>query len=221
MSMSPAPIKMGIIPFAPYYYTTADGHQDGVIYNKIKRISQKLNQKLITYNLSPQRAIKELAGGNIDFVVAITTFPNLNKVAYVGNWPLSKIKLCAFSRKGTKLMTNYSDLNGKNVIILQGYNYGGLIKYIKDPKNKVKYHIVENHAIGVKMMQRGRADYLLAYKGPTEMALKQRPIPDMKYRTLHGLNLYFIFSKKFAEGDSVLTKYEKLYREETKSSIEL
>ena len=208
-------IRMGVIPFAPYYYTNENGQQDGWMYKIIKKISHKLDRQLRTKDLTPKRAIKEMASGNIDFIIALKTFKGIEKIGHIGNHPLARIRLSAYSVGKTKPMKKYSDLIGKDVIMVQGYSYGGLASFVKNPENKVTYHVVGTHALGLKMMKHSRADYLIAYKGPTESALKNYPIPNLSSTTIKELSVYFVFSKKMDGSKTMLENYEKLYLKET------
>ncbi len=67
------------------------------------------------------------------------------------------------------------DLSGKKIIVMSGFSYGGWINFIDDPANNVSVHKTTDHMQALKLLHRGRKDYLLDYRRPIEEAAEAVP----------------------------------------------
>jgi len=63
------------------------------------------------------------------------------------------------------------DLFDVSLITITGYNYGGFLAVLKARKAGVRAIATPNHVSAFRMLQAGRAPYVLDYKNPAEIAL--------------------------------------------------
>lgn len=101
----------------------------------------------------------------------------------------------------------------KQIITLAGFSYGGLITFINDPQNRIENNIASSRIAAFKMLNEGRADYLLDYAEPaaTETLLKH-PAADLHSDVLEVVHMYFVISKSYPDASAVLDRLEAIYR---------
>ena len=110
-------------------------------------------------------------------------------------------------------ITKKEDLNGKSIIIIDGYGYGGWADYLKNQKNAVKLEKTNYHEPALEMLQSGRGDYLLDYKQAVESTLKTITVKDIQFNDVSSIEAKFVVSKKYPKGEELLKKLETAYIE--------
>ncbi len=130
---------------------------------------------------------------------------------------------CLFSRKpiySTSLNIYYigdkppvqskEDLIGKTVISIRGYSYGGFLKFISDPVNKVVNEVASTHKAAFEMLRDNRADYLIDYASAAGDILSDRPIKGLHSIELSQLDIFLVVSKSHPDAKNLMTRLEEI-----------
>lgn len=204
-------LKMGYIEFAPAYFTGNDGVPTGPIIQLAKDITDEANYNLQLESFPTNRLVKYIKSGKIDIWLGVKTLPGFSEHAHLGTTALRTLRLTMYSTKKVKKVSSVKDFQGLKVIILRGYSYGGWTKKIKDPENKIDYHETKSHVSAFEMLKDGRADVLLDYRSPAELALSKVKIEGIKRQSVSNIHCYVVVSKKTPNGKKVLEDLEQAF----------
>lgn len=204
-------LKYGYIEFPPFTYTDSDKKPNGFLVDWASKIFPKAGYQFSSQSFPVLRLADYIVEGKIDVWMGLKTLPQFKGTTYKGAVKITDLVLKAYTKKKIKKIIKKEDLSGSSVIILRGYSYGGWIQYIKDPKNKVMYIKANKHTSALKMLNAGRADYLLDYKAPCEIAQREVKVEGLKFNTIKALPIYFIVSKKVINGGKVLKDIERIF----------
>jgi len=149
----------------------------------------------------------------IDLWVGLSTIPAFKGKTLVGDSEVLKITLRSYCIRTLPPIKVKEDMNGKSIIIMRGYSYGGWIKHIKDPANNVKYLESDSHDSAFRMLKAGRADYLFDYKSPATKALENLQVPGLEYNDLSTFSAYFVVSAKARNAAKLLHEIESSYKQ--------
>ncbi len=205
--------NVGVVDFPPFAVIEKSGKYGGIMVDLLEKV---LKNARISYKITPfpqKRAFKNLATGDIDIYMGIKGVPAYEGKVLFSQEAVSDIDLRAYCLKGTPLIQTNDQLKGKSVIVIMGYGYGGLIRYLKDPANRISLDPTTTHVLAFRKLRANRADYVLDYRRPATMAIKQEGMAEeVDSSTLAKLNIYFIVSKKTPEAQHLMKRLEAAYR---------
>ncbi|MDM8516347.1 transporter substrate-binding domain-containing protein [Desulfobacterales bacterium HSG16] len=205
-------VKLGYIEFPPLFSTDENGKSAGILIDLADKVLTRAGYQWQAESFPTKRMIQKLIDGEIHLWIGLSTIPAFENTTYIGKSKIMEISLRAYSLGKKPLIGKKEDLNGKSLLIMRGYSYGGLIKYIEDRANGVNYTKTDNHVAGFKMLQAGHADYFLDYRMPSETALKEVKIPDLTYSEISSFAVYFVVSQKAPDAKKLLEDLENAYK---------
>lgn len=206
-------VKVGLFDFPPFYINDGSKQFNGSLVKLLHEIFKKANLKYEMEMYPVKRLYLALASGEKHVFIGVKNAPEYEGKVYYSKKPVTTIKLCAFSIGETPLIHSKEDLNGKNVILVRGYSYAGLINYFKDPKNKMDLHYATAHDDGISMLRVQRAKYLVDYLDAGEEYLKKQKNIDLKCSVITTAKLHIIVSKAAPNASELFQKLEKAYAE--------
>ena len=205
----PQMLTFGYIEFPPYTYTNKQGEAAGIELQRADELISSAGYRYKTTSLPTKRIIQYLKSGYVDIMIGLSTHPKLNEIAFVSHKILNIIELNTyFIGKKTPIITP-QDLINKKVIIIRGYNYGGLIDFILNKKNHVLYQMTKSHSSGFDMLRAKRADYFLAYQQPSQNYLDKHSIKELNLTNLSQFPIYLTVSKKTPNAQAVFKRLEQ------------
>jgi ABC-type amino acid transport substrate-binding protein len=207
-------IKVGVLHFPPFYQVDSDSEFKGYYIDILKKVFENAG---MDYNISlypSKRLYLNLAKGKVDVWMGTKGVDIYKNKTFVVEKKITDIYLRVYTTGNTPGIKTVQDLNNKRIITILGYNYGGFVKYLNNPKNNIRTDQSSTHELAFKKLRTGRADYLLDYKVPSETVLKKLDIPDLKWNDIKTVGIYIFVSKKAENA-------EEIYRNISKSVEEL
>jgi hypothetical protein len=129
--------------------------------------------------------------------------------AYLSKEPLFKINHQLITRKGFKYKS-IKDLFGKRVVLINGFAYPGLTKYIKN--KKIDVLIVNSHASALKALHIKRADAFpeIKIRAKYHMIQNKLNIKDFKFHHFSNYIKDYYFHMSFSKAMSPeIPKFDK------------
>lgn len=217
LAAEPQTICMGYIEFTPVFYTDANGAAQGLLVDLARQVVPAAGYKLTLKSLPVKRMAKSLIKGEIDLWAGLKTLEGFEGNTYAGDSILLQICLNAYALGEDPPISKKEDLNGKMIIGLRGFSYGGWITYLKDPANEIDFIEVDSHESALKVLQRnnkaGNRCYLLDYEQPVNKALLTYSVKNLRKNPLNCLDAYFVVSQKTPNAKTVLEQLESTYKE--------
>lgn len=205
-------LTIGYVEFPPFSYTNLNGQADGSLIELAKIILAKTGHQYEMVLLPSKRMMSYLSTGVVDAWISVSSHHLLSDIAIVGKQVIGQLKLNVYNLNFEKTV-ELVDLKNKTVILIRGYNYGGLIDYINSKDNNIKAFTTNTHHSAVNMLLAKRADYMLGYEAPVLIELKKQKIPNLQSNTILELPLYFVVSKKTLNAKKLLNEFEKTFFE--------
>ncbi|MBF0377895.1 MAG: transporter substrate-binding domain-containing protein [Desulfamplus sp.] len=204
-------VKIGVLHFPPFYVVEEGQEPSGILIDYIKASLDKCS---ITYSIEgypAKRVYKNLANGISNIFLGPKGVPEFEGNVIYGNEKVIQIDLRIYTRGDTQLLKTKEELKGRTILIIRGYGYGGLIKYLEDPTNNITLDVTDGHELAFKKLQMKRADYLLDYSAPAETTLKSVIIPGIQNHSISLLDVFFIVSKKTPDAEKLLKQLEQAF----------
>lgn len=193
-------LRIAYAEFPPIEYRNADGEADGLFIDLTRKVAEEAGYTPDFIYLPVSRIYLYMQNGNIDVWPGMTGIPSL-KDAVLETWvsPIP-VQLSAWYVEGTPPLTHLDDLNGKALIVIGGYTYGGLLGRLEAFDN-IDITEAPNHRSGIDMLKRNRGDYLLDYRQPVREILthpSDRMLRDSEVRTRNGAWIFSLANPRAA-----------------------
>lgn len=159
-------------------------------------------------NYPAARVFENLRNGTSDFSMLVNS-PAIEDCCLVSKKPVAHTELRVYRLAQQPPVTRREALVGKNIITVLGYTYGGLLPFFDDKQNRIGNNVVSTHEAAFAMLEKGRADYLIDYVGPSTEILATHPIPNLKSELLQPIEVHLILSKKVSDGPRLMARLEE------------
>lgn len=155
------------------------------------------------------RLFAKLQDGTTPFSMLVRV-PALQECCLFSHKSITTVEIRAYRRATSPPLRRDEDLAGKQVITIHGYSYGGLIKFIADDNNRVTNNVARTHAAAFRMLDNGRADYVIDYADPAREALEAVPIAGVTSDVLSQQAVYLVLSKSYPDAHGFMARLEAI-----------
>ncbi len=151
-----------------------------------------------------------LINGEIDLYLGPLrpAYEGFDEKVLVSEFPPVQIELRSYFLGDKPAITTKEDLSGKKVSIIRGFTYGGLINYILEPQNQVRYQEIKSFDQAVRLLQNQRVDYHLDYRQTGDEFVAQNRLPNLRQSTLFRVDLYFMVSRQHPQAELLLQRLQ-------------
>ena len=156
--------QIGNVIFPPYIVRNSKGELTGDWMDSFYQIMTKAELEYEFTQYPVARFYKHLLDGKIDISIVSKNIGDQSKVLLLSKQPISKLDVRLFWMPGTITITELSQLKNHAVVIMRGYQYGGILEELQAQNGTTEQLIqVTSHEEAIQMLTRDRAHYFLGY----------------------------------------------------------
>lgn len=156
-----------------------------------------------------RRLFDNLRNGTTNFSILVRASSLLDSCIF-SKHPIYTTKLNVYYKSDKPPITSRENLSGKHIITIRGYSYGGLLKFISDPDNKIINEVTSTHKAAFEMLKDNRADYLVDYASAADDILSKSPIKGIRSTPIKQLDIFLVLSKSHPGAEKLMIKLEKI-----------
>ena len=157
------------------------------------------------------RLVKGLQDGSFNFSMLVK-MPQLVDCCLFSSAPVFIQEPRVYFLDGKPPIATKEQLAGHSLIIINGFTYAGLIRHIADPANGIVTEVAESLDAAFRMLEAGRADYLLSYEANARSVLAKRPIKGLRSQAIGQSPVYLVLSKAYPDAATTMARFESLVR---------
>jgi ABC-type amino acid transport substrate-binding protein len=187
----------------------AQGQPDNPLFRVAKQLFAKAGIPWRGRTYPAVRMFKNLQDGSSQFSILVKS-PALHDCCLLSQAPIAAAEIRAYHLAQHPAPRELSDLAGQSVIVVHGYSYGGLLRFFNDARHNVTVHAAMTHESAFKMLERGRADYVIDYAGPGSEVLAENPVAGVQSVVLSRQDVYLVLSRSYPEAPSVMRRLEHI-----------
>ena len=163
-------LRVGYTEFVPFTYQNSRGQPAGAFIDITRKVMAEAGYTPEFLFLPPSRMLLHLRTGALDLAPTLSGTP-LVVYETLESWVSpDSMELHAWHLDTTQALTEFDQLRHKRLIVISGYNYGGLITWM-DTQSDIHMTEAPDHRAGLEMLKRDRGDYLLDYHIPVQALL--------------------------------------------------
>ena len=195
----------------PMAYTNDKGVAKGTVVRIARPLfaAAGLPWSIATY--PAPRLIKGLQDGSFNFSMLVS-MPQLADCCLFSLAPVFIQEPRVYFLNGKAPIASKEQLSGHSLIIINGFTYAGLIRHITDPANGIVTEVAESLDAAFRMLEAGRADYLLSYEANARSVLAKRPVKGLQSHAIGQIPVYLVLSKSYPDAAATMTRFEALVR---------
>jgi ABC-type amino acid transport substrate-binding protein len=195
---------------------TTQRDADGQLKNPLLKLAKVMfSEAGLQWNSKPypaKRLFKYLKEGIVPFSMLVRV-PSLQECCLFSEKPVTSTELRIYRRADTSPVSMLEELKGKRVIMIRGYSYGGVGKYIRDATNGIEVQEASSHAAAFQLFERNRGDYVVDYTGPAEEVLTAQASENIAFDVFKQLDVFLVLSRSYPNAQLVMKKLENIAAE--------
>jgi len=208
------PIQIGFYEFPPYSYTDGQGRPQGAILRLTERLLEHAGYRAEVRSYPSARLYNSLRDGSVQVWPGAPGKAELSGHTLETRTQLGEIVLNVYFRRDTLLPRIPDDLQGRGVIMINGYSYWPQTNaLLNDPALAIHQHRTTTHSAALEMLQRRRGDFLLDYQTPVEQARRRLGMRELPYVQLQRVPLKLIVSRHAPDAEALRDALDRAYQE--------
>ena len=186
-------LKIAYVDFPPMTYQKADGSPAGTFIEITRKVATEAGYEPEFLYLPISRVYLYLRNGRIDVWPGSANVPAL-KGEVLETWvsPFAS-QLSAWYLEGTEPLSHFDQLQGKTVITIAGYTYGGLLYWLEG-ESSIDVTQAPNFRAALDMLKLGRGQYLFGHRDPVLETLAMSEDEKIRESEIRLRNLTWLFS---------------------------
>ena len=209
-----SPIQVGFYEFPPYSYSDSRGRPQGAILHLTKRLLEHAGYQAELRSYPSARLYNGLRDGSVQVWPGAPGKAELSGHTLETRTQLGEIVLNLYFRRDTLLPRIPDDLQGRGVIMINGYSYWPQTNaLLNDPALAIRQHRTSTHSAALEMLQRRRGDFLLDYQLPVEQSRRRLGMSELPYVQLQRVPLKLIVSRHAPDAEALRDALDRAYQE--------
>lgn len=200
-------VRLGCVEFPPLSFTDSRGKAAGRAVDLLSGILYRQGIDVDDSGCLPgARLMNSLKDGSVH-VAMLIRHPDLADGVLYGSLPMTYLDLDAYHLPGRAYLGSMQAVTGRSLILMRGYGYGGWIDFFRDPANGNRVSYADNRQTAFRMLAQGHGDYLIDYRHPVELTIKDNG--KVERESLTRLETFFVVSRKAPDADNLLRRIEE------------
>lgn len=202
-------IVIGVLDFPPFYHVGQGDKPTGYLLDYLNDLAAKAGYDCRIDGYPSRRLFKYLRDGRVNLYAGIKGISEYDNDVIYSQKKITDIDLRIYTRGDTPMVHCREELKGKRIMVISGYNYGGLLPFLEDPANRIILERSNDHDLVFKKLIARRGDYVLDYYEPSEFVIKQLNATNIQSRSLTVVDAYLILSKKTPNAAEIMNRLEQ------------
>jgi len=209
----PEPLEFGYLHLPPFGYTDSEGQSKGYLVELARRVFSAMDQPVRFVQHPASRLYRQIDTGDTAFTLASAELHRLSQTAVEAQEAAITLTLTLYRRKGTPSISQVEQLRGHHLVLLKGYSYGKLGEFFEAGRETIRISEARTHRSALRMIQYGRADYLLDYQTPADLTIAQNGMAGFARDVIGRVPVHFFVSKSLDNAQALADAWDNSLRE--------
>jgi len=197
-------LKVGYLEIPPLYTTQTGARPTGELADILFGTLDKAGFSYSYQVFPPTRLYKNMASGATDLSTAIKGQALYDNNVMFGKKVLMYLEQRIYAMGDRPIPVTVDGLLGKKIALKRDYGYGGDYVKLTAPGNLPFVAPVNSPEHALAMLQSGRVDFVLDYKDPVTALIETLHIPNVHYKTIRKIPVYFLISRRTPNYQQIL-----------------
>ncbi|GGB60733.1 hypothetical protein GCM10011316_35950 [Roseibium aquae] len=197
-------ISMAVFSFPPSV-DIVQGKIKGFLPDHMSAVATEAGYGISFTPLPIRRYVHVVADGKHDLLWGAKSYPEFQGKVNVSPQPIEVLPLNVYGLHNVPEIRRQEDFAGKSLVLITGYDYGGLAGYLRSEESNAQVYDIPDHGAAIKFLLAGRADYLLNYGPAFQINSKGiEGVSAIQHATYRNTPMFLITSKIKDPGGQLL-----------------
>jgi polar amino acid transport system substrate-binding protein len=203
-------LQVGYTDFAPFTYQNSRGQAAGEFIDITRKAGVEAGYATEFVFLPPSRLLLHLRNGMVDLAPSASGTPLL-VYETLESWisPVT-LELHAWHLNTTETLKTFDQIRHKRVIVINGYNYGGLMSWM-EKQSDINLTEAPDHRAAIDMLKRNRGDYLLDCQRPVQELLSAPGDENLHSTKLSSRDGVWVFALSNPQASILREQFDDAY----------
>lgn len=189
--------EIGHVIFPPYIDRDAKGKLFGSWVEAFQTVLDKANLNYQFTYYPASRYYRHTLDGKIEISLINELFKDPDNALLVSHLPISDIDLRVFWLQDHPPITQVEQLAYQPIVLLRGYQYGGIIdNLLENEETRQYFNYVNDHDSAISMLEKERGKYFLGYWRVVKHLMKGQSHMQLNNLKLRKINIHIAVHKK-------------------------
>ncbi|MEH6564231.1 MAG: transporter substrate-binding domain-containing protein [Halopseudomonas sp.] len=217
-----ARLQVAIMDFPGYSEVDENGHAVGRTVTLVEKLLQQAGLAYEIRILPAARIWKGLEDGSVQIWPGIVNKPGLEAHTLLTRRTLGTVGINLYYPPGTRPPAWPQGVKGKRLILITNYTYTAqLMRTLSDPALNLTFHSGSSHLGAVRMLLRGRGDYLLDYRAQVDTVVDSLGIEALPHITVAEQSMRLVVSRRTPDATRLVQALDLAYDQLLARGVEL
>jgi polar amino acid transport system substrate-binding protein len=203
-------LRTGFVDFPPFKYVDRDGNASGPWIDMTEAVADEAGYKVEWVHLPIARVYLYLRTGRIDFWPGVANIPQIRGSVYESAATPMRVILYAFHQEHVEPPDDLASLQGKPLIMINGYSYLGALRNLALNDSDLSY--APGHESALRMLELGRGQYVLDYDEPVQAVKHLFPGLELTGTPIFQARGAFIVSRANPDTATIVRQFDDAYK---------
>lgn len=213
-----AVLKVVLLPYPGYSEYDEQGRVVGHAVDVLTRLFERAGRDFDITLLPIARVRRGLVSGELDVWLGLNNQVGLEAYTVQGRSSFGRLPVHLYYRQGEPVPVWPDSLHKRSLILITNYNYSlPISRVLQDDRLDVEKRSSSSHVGAIRMLLRGRGDYLLDYRGQAAAAMAELGLEYLPHIVVEEPPMRLFISRRRADAaalmDDLDLAFESLVRE--------
>ncbi|XOZ35093.1 substrate-binding periplasmic protein [Halomonadaceae bacterium KBTZ08] len=174
-----------------------------------RRVFRAMDQPVTFVQHPATRLYRQLDAGDTAFTLGAAKLQRLADTAIETEEAATTLTLAVYRRKDTEPVSGIESLRGKRLVLMNGYSYSRLGERLEEASDAIQTTEARTHKSALRMIQFGRADYLLNYMTPADTTIARNKLSGLRRDVLTRVDVHLYVSKAVPNARALAREWDQ------------
>ena len=207
-----APLRVAMLPYPDYAEYDADQRADGHAVRVIRRLLERAGYASEIRLLPVARVRLGLMSGELDLWLGLNNQVDLEAYTLQSHSSFGALPINLYDRPDEATPNWPESLRGRTLILITNYSYSlPVSRTLQDPRLALQTRSSSSHTGAIRMLLRGRGDYLLDYRGQVAAALNTLGMQALPHVAVDQPAMRLFVSRQRADARVLLNRLDQAF----------
>lgn len=205
-------LEFGYVELPPFVSADNDGQPRGYLARLTRRVISDMDLPVHYQHYPPARLYRQIRSGETALTLGAAGLESLQGATVESSESAITLTIAIYHRQDTKPIHQVNGLVGQRIVLMQGYSYGRLGRFLSANADSMDISYARSHLSGLEMLRYERADYLLNYQIPADTVIAKNGLGGLKRQVIRNVPIHLFVSRKVEEAQSVAESWDRHLR---------
>lgn len=217
-----AVLKVVLLAYPEYSEYDEQGRVVGHAVDVLARVFERAGREYEISLLPIARVRRGLVSGELDIWLGLNNQVGLEAYTVQGRASFGRVPVHLYYRQGEPVPSWPDSLHNRSIILITNYNYSlPIARVLQDERLVVDKRSSSSHVGAIRMLLRGRGDYLLDYRGQASAAMAELGLESLPHIVVDEPPMRLFVSRRRADAAELMNELDLAFESLVSEGVDM